>query len=355
MPRLSHTLAALAVSALASQAGAQPSVERVTIPGTDFSVFNLAGTMRVESGDGASPVVEVTLRGRDAARLRVTQTEVRGRPAVVVRYPDDDIVYGDGARWSGSASIRVRNDGTWGGDDSGWRSRETVRISSRGRGTEAWADVVIRAPRNARVAAYQAVGSLRASAVTVALLRGDTHSASVDLRDVRGDVEIDVGSGDTQGIGIEGRVSVDAGSGRTDLRNVRGPRVFVDAGSGDVALEDITAEEITVDVGSGQTTVTRADTRSLHVDAGSGGVRAQLTRAVADVLIDTGSGGVELFVPDRFDARLEIETGSGGVETELPIQLTRADRTSLSGRMGSGTGSVRVDTGSGRVRIRRAP
>ncbi|MCU0636896.1 MAG: DUF4097 domain-containing protein [Gemmatimonadaceae bacterium] len=350
MPR--RHLIFLVLLGLPALAQGQRAPQQVTMEGLEFSTWNLAGRTRIERATGDRATVEVTRHGRDADRLRIEQIELRGTPALVVRYPDDDIAYDGGG--AGSTTVRVNRDGTWGGDGDRWRRGDETRISRRARGTEAWADVVIRVPATARVAAYQAVGSVDVSNVTVATVRADVHSASVELSDVRGDVMVDAGSGDTRARNVTGRLHVDVGSGRTTLQLVRGPRVFVDAGSGDVELSDVVADEVMIDIGSGGTVMRGIDARVLRVDSGSGTVHADVLRTNADIDVDTGSGGVELTLPDGFDARVEIDTGSGGVESELPITLGRADRTSLSGRMGAGSGRLHVDTGSGRVRLRRA-
>jgi uncharacterized protein with beta-barrel porin domain len=52
-------------------------------------------------------------------------------------------------------------------------------------------------------------------------------------------------------------------------------------------------------------------------------------------------------------ATLDIETGSGGITTDFPIQTNRVERNRLRGTIGNGDAEIRVETGSGAVRIRR--
>src|SRR5712692_12086541 len=85
-------LAGLAVAALARAAGAQ-ATERKTVPGADVAIYNLAGVLRLEPGNGADVAVEITRGGGDAAKLRIETGEIRGRQTLRVIYPDDDIVY----------------------------------------------------------------------------------------------------------------------------------------------------------------------------------------------------------------------------------------------------------------------
>ena len=69
--------------------------------------------------------------------------------------------------------------------------------------------------------------------------------------------------------------------------------------------------------------------------------------------VETGSGGVRVTVPAAFGAQLDIDTGSGSIDVELPVDNPRGDRDSLTGSVGDGNGRVKIETGSGGVRIRR--
>jgi lia operon protein LiaG len=330
--------------------GQSASPRTLTIEGSRVATWNVAGTTSIVAGTGRTTEVTITLRGRDADRLRIEERTRDGRPGVAVVYPDDVIIYPPMGR-SANSTFTIDRDGTWGG--SGWRG-DRIRVRGSGSGLEAWADVVVRVPRSVQIAAHQAVGTLSARDITVDDLLADVMSADTELERVTGTIRVDAGSGETTGRELVGDVSVDVGSGATELRNVKGDRVFVDAGSGSVTMAGISARELTVDIGSGRTELSEIDVRTLHVDSGSGAVRAALTQLVSDVLIDTGSGGVELLLPSAFDARVDIDAGSGGIDTEFPVRVTRVERDELHGVIGQGRGSLRVDTGSGRVRLRKA-
>jgi hypothetical protein len=353
MPRLPFglTLAALALLLAPARGHSQPASPRsFTLSGRQVATWNLVGTTSVVRGTGAETVVEVTLRGRDADRLTVATREVRGRRAVVVQFPDDDLVYPTMDR--GSSTLSIDYDGIW-GDEAGARRRR-IRVSGSGRGLEAWAEVVIRVPAAVSLSAHQGVGTFSARDVTLESLTADLMSANAQLDRVRADIAIDAGSGRVVGRELTGAVSVDVGSGSTELRLVRGDRLSIDAGSGGVTLDDVVASEVIVDVGSGPTALWGVDAQRLRLDSGSGSVRAALLRGTSDVSIEAGSGGVELSLPDRFDARIDVESGSGGIDTELPIRVTRVERNDLHGVIGEGRGQLRVETGSGRVRLMRA-
>ncbi|HTE45726.1 MAG TPA: hypothetical protein VK636_10815, partial [Gemmatimonadaceae bacterium] len=64
-----------------------------------------------------------------------------------------------------------------------------------------------------------------------------------------------------------------------------------------------------------------------------------------------GSGGVTLRLPASQGGDVNIETGSGGIESDLAVQTSHIERNALRGRIGDGRGRIKIDAGSGRVRL----
>jgi len=62
---------------------------------------------------------------------------------------------------------------------------------------------------------------------------------------------------------------------------------------------------------------------------------------------------VTILGPADLDAEVEIETGSGGIETDYSMKVLVKEHDSLRGTIGEGRGLIRVDTGSGSVRLQR--
>lgn len=336
-------LAALGPASLVAQ-----TPERYSITGNQVVVYNLAGTVTLVAGGGENVVVEVTRGGSDAAQLKVERREIDGRAGLVVRYPDDDVVYRSG-RWNGSTQLQMRSDGTFfGRGDSGDR----IRIRSRGDGTEAHADLRILVPASKSVFVRLGVGHVTADGIGGAL-DIDVASASVQTSRTRGGLRIDTGSGSVRVSDAQGDVLVDTGSGSVELNGVRGDDVNVDTGSGSVTGSDITARVLRVDTGSGTVRLTAVASADIELDTGSGGVELDLTTDVDRLVIDTGSGGVRLAIPSTLGATVDIETGSGGVAADVPLTATRRSRDHLEGRIGDGRGTIEIDTGSGGVRIRQ--
>jgi hypothetical protein len=320
--------------------------DRYSIPGSTVAVYNLAGTVSIERGTGANVVIEVMRAGRDGARLEVERMEVNGRPALVVRYPDGDVVYA--GRGGGTTQMRVRDDGTFGNGARG--DRVTIRRS--GRGTQAHADLRILVPAERAVELRLGVGRVAAGDVEGGL-DIDVSAAEVRTRNTSGPLRIDTGSGSVVVNDAEGdHVEIDTGSGSVEVNGIRASGLIVDTGSGRVTGSGLAAPNLRVDTGSGSITLSDVSSSDVVLDTGSGRVQLDLVTQIESLVIDTGSGSVRLAVPADLNASVEIDTGSGGIDTDVPIRITRRGRTSLVGTFGTGGGRIVIDTGSGGVSIR---
>ncbi len=348
--RLMATTCALVTGALALAVPAMAQ-ERYTVGGDDVAIYNLAGEITVTGSRGRDVVVEAVRGGRDADRLDVQVGEINGRQTLRVIYPDDRISYRQG-RGNSNTTLRVRDDGTWGGDQGGWMGRgDQVRVSSRGGGLEAHADLRIHVPEGHRLAVHLAVGRITASNVNGRILL-DTHAGGVEARTMTGFLNVDTGSGSVTVQGMDGDLLVDTGSGQVRVSDVTGTDVGIDTGSGGVEADAVTARTILIDTGSGSISMTRSSGRDVRLDTGSGSVNAELTSDLDRLLIHTGSGSVTVRLPADLSARVDIETGSGGIDVDFPIMVTGRARDELHGTIGDGRGSIMIDTGSGSVRIR---
>lgn len=319
----------LAAALLAASAGAL--AETVRLEGQSFAVFNLAGSVRIETGAGPSAVAEVTLAGPDADLLSLDTlvTEVRGEraTALVVRYPDDDVVYRE-VGWRGRSDVKVASDGTF------HRGRgKRIRLRSSGNGTEAHANIVLRVPPDQQVSAYLAMGEIR-----VADAAGDfyldTHHGAIIVDRVLGDITADTGSGDVR------------------LEGVNAGRVNVDTGSGDVLLENVSAERLRADTGSGEVVMRGLRAEQVIADTGSGDVEMEFAGIGGRVSLDTGSGDVRVVIPANVGVELDVDTGSGRIASALnDLEVLDQDDDKFIARRGGRELRLSVDTGSGDVSL----
>lgn len=323
-------------------------VEQRTIKGAEVAIYNLVGSLRAEPGPGDAVVVDVRRGGADAAQLRIETGPLRGRETLRIVYPSDRIRYRANGRYG--MTVNVRDDGTFA--DGEWRMSEgrRVRIDSRDQGLEAYADLVVRVPRGQRIALYLAVGRADVANVNGQLMV-DVGSAEVDVTNSSGSLSLDTGSGRVTVNGFTGDVVVDAGSGGVSLSRIKGSTLEIDSGSGGVQASEVEVGTLAADIGSGGLRLHRARAPRLNVETGSGGADIELLSDVVELTVETGSGGVTIRAPATLSAEVDIETGSGGFDSDFAITTNRFDRNEIRGRIGDGKGRVRIEAGSGRVRL----
>jgi DUF4097 and DUF4098 domain-containing protein YvlB len=348
-PRTPATTAALFAFLAGTVAGAQ--VERRTLTGERIAIYNLAGKVRVQAGTGSQVVVDVTPGGRDGGQLKLATGDVRGWESLRVIYPSDRIVYPE-MGYRSRTQMRVNSDGTFddSGDRRGFFDRERVEIRDSGAGLEAHADLVVSVPRGQRIAIHWGVGDASVSNVDGDILVS-VGSASVTAEHTRGRLTLDTGSGSVTLTDAQGDVTLDTGSGGVTVNGVSGGSLSLDTGSGTIRASDIDVKTLKADVGSGGMRLARVKAPRVDLDAGSGGIDLDLLSTIDDLHIDSGSGPVTVRLPATLSADVDIETSSGGIDSDFAVQTTRLERHHLRGRIGDGHGRVRIESGSGHVRL----
>ena len=337
--------------------------ERYTIEGDDVAVYNLAGLLQVEPGQGSVTVL-VTRGGADAARLKVAQDEIDNRQSLMVIYPADKIRYALG-KGSSRTDLRVRDDGTfgdtyWSDDpDHGHRHHDghdghRVTIATDTDGLDAHADLTVQIPAGRTVSLHLAVGRVTVTNVS-GDLRVDASSSSVSATGFKGSLSVDVGSGTVEVGQVDGDLFVDTGSGPVKVSQVKGRQLSIDTGSGDVTGTDLQGDEVSIDTGSGEITLTALRSARVSLETGSGRVTADLRDPPRELSVETGSGDIAIKAPSSLGAEVEIETSSGEIETDFPVQVTRQGRDHLTGRIGDGKGTIAIETGSGMVKLLKIP
>lgn len=344
---MKRTFAVAAAALLAVAPIDAQEVERIS--GRDVAIYNLAGTVDVVRGSGSDVVVRIDRGGRDASELRIETGEIRGHSTLRVVYPDDDIVYPEMGRGS-NTTMSVRSDGTF--SDGGRGRNDRVRISGRGNGVEAWADLVIEVPRGTELSVYLAVGEVDAEGVDGAL-EIDTGSGAVRAVDISGSLEVDTGSGSVVVRGVEGDLMVDTGSGRVEASEVRGRSIEIDTGSGSVRGYELSADDLVVDTGSGAITLESVSAENVSLDTGSGSIDVEMLTDIDRLEADTGSGSITVRAPAGLGAVVDIETGSGGIDVDFPLEVRSVRRDHVRGTIGDGRGEISIDTGSGSIKLLR--
>ncbi|MGA3333957.1 MAG: DUF4097 family beta strand repeat-containing protein [Terracidiphilus sp.] len=163
-----------------------------------------------------------------------------------------------------------------------------------------------------------------------AFLDAATGSGNLTDDGVGTDARLSTGSGSIHATGLQGGFSLQTGSGNIDAEQSGAGDVKAETGSGSIALKNLHG--------------------GLRAQTGSGSIKVGGIPA-APWRIETGSGSVELGTGNAGLA-LDAETGSGSVHCDREIVPEgTAERRHLKGKIGGGGPMVRVETGSGSIRI----
>jgi len=160
----------------------------------------------------------------------------------------------------------------------------------------------------------------------------DAGSGSGNITDdgVGANAKLSTGSGSIQATGLKGDFTLGTGSGNIDAEQVSPGDVKANTGSGSIELKNVHG--------------------GLHAGTGSGHVKVE-GAPTASWLIHTGSGSVELWT-ENAGLKLDASTGSGGIHTDREISSQGSmDHHHLKGTIGGGGPEVRVETGSGSIKV----
>jgi hypothetical protein len=156
------------------------------------------------------------------------------------------------------------------------------------------------------------------------------------------------GSGDIVDDGVGENAKLETGSGTIHATGLKGG-FKVDTGSGDIYAEGSGEGDVRAQTGSG-----RIELKDVHgglrAGTGSGEIKVEGAPS-ADWKLETGSGSIELW-PGDAGFILDASTGSGTVHTDGEMTVQGSfDKHHITGKVHGGGPTVRVETGSGDIRI----
>lgn len=206
--------------------------------------------------------------------------------------------------------------------------------------------------------------------------RGETASGDIHLERIRGTATVATQSGDIHAQTIERGLSANTASGDVKAAEVEGGRVECKSVSGDVNAERIGTHaplDITVESVSGDATLTNAsgnislkavsgDAKATDIAATrlqaqtvSGDVEIRLREPFSSTMqVNTVSGDVTLGLPEGSNVRVVLSTTSGELRCEHDAHEVTASETLWTGQIGTGAGTLNVQTISGDTHIQRA-
>ncbi len=232
---------------------------------------------------------------------------------------------------------------------------------------DAWVDYTVSLPSRVRVAV-------------------DATSASADIKNIKGDMLLDLTSGDVVAEDLGGKTVVDGTSGNVELKRVKGDivvdntsgevfvegcggNVEIDKTSGDVLVRnidghldvdgtscDVTGEDIagfvTLNLISGDVNISRVG-EGIYFDDISGDLRVSFVDAPRkDCQLSSISGDITLNITKANDLDFDLESVSGNLAVELEgLQIREMSQSSLRAFTGAGKVRVSIETVSGNVDI----
>jgi DUF4097 and DUF4098 domain-containing protein YvlB len=179
-----------------------------------------------------------------------------------------------------------------------------------------------------------------------------------NLRNISIDYEIEApadayldassGSGNVIDDGIGVNAKLNTGSGNIHATGLEGG-FSVGTGSGDIYAEQTGQGDVKAETGSGNVELHNLH-GGLHATTGSGEIKASGAPA-ADWKLETGSGNVEIW-PGGAGFMLDASTGSGSIHSSIEMPgKSEEERHHASGKVNGGGPTVRIETGSGDIRV----
>ena len=161
-------------------------------------------------------------------------------------------------------------------------------------------------------------------------------------------LEAGSGSGDITDDGIGENAKISTGSGNIHATGLHGG-FSVGTGSGDIYAEQTGDGDVKVQTGSGNVELKNLR-GGLRGGTGSGDIKVSGT-PTSNWHLETGSGNVEFWAGSA-PLTLDASTGSGSVHTDREM-LTQgsSDRHHVTGKINGGGPTVRIETGSGSIRV----
>jgi len=178
----------------------------------------------------------------------------------------------------------------------------------------------------------------------------ESGSGAISVRDIAGPVDVNTGSGSVTLDDISSAVKARTGSGSIRAERVGGG-FEGSSGSGSIYLSQTAPGDVTVSTGSGASELTGV-AGAVRVSAGSGRITID-GRQEGDWDLQAGSGTIRVTLPADAAFDLDAESSSGGIDIDHPLTVEgRISHRHIVGQVRGGGPLLKIDTGSGGIRIR---
>jgi DUF4097 and DUF4098 domain-containing protein YvlB len=161
-------------------------------------------------------------------------------------------------------------------------------------------------------------------------------------------LEANSGSGDIKDDGVGENAKLGTGSGSINATGLQNGFI-VNTGSGNIYAESTGQGDVKAQTGSGSVEL-KGVHGSLRAGTGSGNIKVTGT-PTSDWKLETGSGSVEFWAGNS-GFTLDASTGSGSVHTDQEMAVQGSfDKHHIVGKVHGGGPTVRIETGSGDIRV----
>jgi hypothetical protein len=179
-----------------------------------------------------------------------------------------------------------------------------------------------------------------------------------NLRNISIDYEIEApdnvildaatGSGEILDDGVGQEAKLSTGSGTIHATALKGA-FKVETGSGNIFADQTGSGDVKAETGSGSIELHHIQ-GALKAETGSGSIKVDGT-PISAWKLETGSGSIEIWTGNA-SISLDAESGSGSVHSDREVQAQSSeDHHHLTGKIGGGGPPVRLETGSGSIRV----
>lgn len=178
-------------------------------------------------------------------------------------------------------------------------------------------------------------------------------SGDVEIEHIQGSVRVTSRSGDLKLASVKGMIETTTTSGEVHLDDCEGPTISVQDTSGDVRVRRAKAS-LNIRAASGDVELDGCEGRSIAAETVSGTIQIDLLSPLEGTLnVRTVSGDASINLVDGSDCRVHLSTINGEVHCDLPLlDEARSGEGRITGRLGSGAGSLDASAVSGDVTVR---
>ncbi len=184
--------------------------------------------------------------------------------------------------------------------------------------------------------------------------------AQVEIKTENGDISlIDTGlgaritgrSGDINARGLNGQVEIHSESGDMTIERSEVTSLTVENKSGDISVKHVRGN-MNIRTASGEVRAENCSGKSVALESISGDVVVDLVEPVTgNVNVRTVNGDATIGVADGCDCRVSLSTLRGSVTCDLELLEEAKAQQRITGKLGSGSGTLDVSAVTGDVRL----